>query len=368
MSDETTVIASGNLASPRRTITGLLGQLVFLGVSDKDALAVFTDAGLPARALEEPDFPISLQQELIICIALVRRLSSERSAVRIFFQSMHKVGIENLGVLGMAMRHAATAVAALQVCLNFPQLTWGHSRMVVRRESNISLFTFTMQRPVIRDAAAADIDSLVEYCLALDLVTSLRNIQDIANSDDSPLYITFPFPQPADWHLVQGNLPCPVEFSCAEACLAFSAAFDDTPLPRANPLVYRSYVSIAEKLSLMLSEEISLTERVTRWLWAYTPPLKRGEVASQLAMSERSLTRQLGNEGTSYATLLANVQAERARNYLRNPSLSVSEAGYRLGYTEPATFTRAFTKWTGSSPLKWRKHHIPSANALVTKT
>ena len=362
MDNQTTVIASGNLASARRTITGLLGQLVLLDVNDKDALDLFTNAGLPARALEEPDFPISLEQELIICMALVRRLGTGRSAVTIFFQGMHQIGIENLGVLGMAMRHAATTVAALQVCLNFPQLTWGHSRLVVRRQSRVSQFIFTMQRPQIRNASTADIDALVEYCLALDLVTSLRNIQDIVASEEAPLYITFPFAQPADWHLVQETLPCKVEFSSAEACLAFPDAFDDTPLPQANPLVYRSYVSIAKKLSLMLAEDISLTERVTRWLWAFTPPLKRGEVASQLAISERSLTRQLGNEGTSYATLLASVQAERARNYLRNPGLTVSEVGYRLGYTEPATFTRAFTKWTGSSPLKWRKHHIPPGN------
>jgi AraC-like DNA-binding protein len=355
MDDQTTVIASGNLASARRTITGLLGQLLLLGVDDADALKLFTDAGLPARALQELDFPISLQQELTICMALVRHLGNDRSAVRIFFQGMNQMGIENLGVLGMAMRHAATTVAALQVCLNFPQLTWGHSRMVVRRQSNVSQFIFTMQRPEIRDASEEDINALVEYCLALDLVTSLRNIQDIADSKEAPLYITFPFPEPVDWHLVQNTLPCPVTFSSTEACLAFPDAVDDTPLPRANPLVYRSYVAIAEKLSLMLAEDISLTERVTRWLWAFTPPLKRGDVAKQLALSERSLTRQLGNEGTSYATLLASVQEERAKNYLRNRSLTVSEVGYRLGYTEPATFTRAFTKWTGCSPLKWRK-------------
>tara|TARA_R110002073_G_scaffold13223_14_gene56671 strand:+ start:3530 stop:4627 length:1098 start_codon:yes stop_codon:yes gene_type:complete len=358
MGNHVTVIASGNLASSQRTVTGLLGQLQFLSVSDEDALALFTDAGLPARALAEPDFPISLEQELIICLALVRRLGRERSAVRIFFQRMHSIGIENLGVLGMAMRHSATAVAALQVCLNFPQLTWGHSRLVVTQEADISRFTFTIRRPQLRDASEADIDALVGYCLSLDLVTSLRNIQDITSMEVTPLYITFPFAQPDDWQQVADQLPCPIVFSSAEACLAFSGGFDNTPLPKANPLVYRSYVAIAEKLSLMLAEEISLTERVTRWLWAYTPPLKRGEVANQLAMSERSLTRQLGSEGTSYAELLASVQAERARNYLRNPGLTVSEVGYRLGYTEPATFTRAFTKWTGCSPLKWRKRYL----------
>ena len=53
--------------------------------------------------------------------------------------------------------------------------------------------------------------------------------------------------------------------------------------------------------------------------------------------------------------LLARVQSERAGNLLRNPGLSVAEIGYRLGYAEPAAFTRAFTRWTGQSPLKWRQ-------------
>ena len=94
-----------------------------------------------------------------------------------------------------------------------------------------------------------------------------------------------------------------------------------------------------------------------RWLWAYTPPPGRGEVAELLATSERNLTRQLAAEGTSYSELLARVQSERAKNLLRNRALSVSEIGYRLGYAEPAAFSRAFTRWTGQSPLKWRHAH-----------
>jgi AraC-like DNA-binding protein len=108
-------------------------------------------------------------------------------------------------------------------------------------------------------------------------------------------------------------------------------------------------------MSQMLAEDVSLEERVTRWLWAYTPPPNRSELADLLAMSERSLTRQLKLEGTSYSTLLARVQSERAQNFLRSSGLSVGEIGYRLGYSEPAAFTRAFTHWTGESPLQWRR-------------
>jgi AraC-like DNA-binding protein len=360
MENDGLVIASGNLATARRTITGVLGQLMLLNVSDRAALEIFTDAGLPSRALEEPDFPISLDQELFICLALAHQLG-EQSPARVFFGVAERMGIENLGVLGMAMLHAATTIEALKVCLTYPQLTWGHCRMVVRRQPDASVFSFAMHRPVIRDASAQDIDRLVEYCTVLDLVTSMRNIEGIVASDQPPRYITFPFPEPADWSEIRDGLPCPVRFSQEEACLAFPAAFDDTPLPRANPLLYRSYVSIAKKMSLMLAEEIGISERVTRWLWAYTPPLRRGEIAKQLGMSERSLTRALAAENTSYAELLALVQQERAENFLRNRSLAVTEISDRLGYSEPAAFTRAFSNWTGSSPLKWRKENLGSA-------
>ncbi|MDJ0879112.1 MAG: helix-turn-helix domain-containing protein [Halieaceae bacterium] len=355
MPDSSSVIASGNLAGARRIIAGVLGQLGFLGVDDETARRIFTNAGLPVRALEEPDFPISLQQELEICAALVNRLPEDVSPIRLLFEARPWMGIENLGVIGMAMKHAANAVEALKVCLAYPELTMGHCRMVVRQQGELSLFAFQMDRPSLRDADEAAIDRLVEYCTVLDLSTSLRNIEDIAISGQPPTWVSLPFPEPADWQAVAPSLEFPVRFSAAEACIAYPQAFDDEPLPNANPLLFKMYASLAEKMAQMLGEDAGIEERVMRWLWAYTPPLSRSEVADLLAMSERNLTRQLSNAGTSYSELLARVQSERARNFLRNPELSVTEIGYRLGYSEPAAFSRAFTHWTGESPLRWRQ-------------
>ena len=368
MSDESSVIASGNLASPRRIIAGVLGQLGFLDIDAETAREIFTGAGLPPRALEEPDFPISLQQELDICAALVRQLPPGASPIRMLFQARPRMGIENLGIIGMAMKHAATAVESLMVCLTYPELTMGHCRMVVRRQSEQALFSFHMDRPGksvpgLRDADEGLIDRLVEYCVVLDLSTSLRNIQDVSGSGEPPSWVSLPYPEPDDWQQVAGQLDFPVHFSAEEACIAYPQAFDGTPLPNANPLLYKMYASLAEKMSQMLAEDVGIEERVVRWLWAYTPPLKRREIAELLAMSERNLTRQLTNSGTSYSELLARVQSERARNFLRNRQLSVSEIGYRLGYAEPAAFTRAFTQWTGTSPLKWRQGQHPRAPA-----
>ena len=147
MQTKTSLIASGNLATSRRTITGVLGQFGLLEISNEAAAAIITDAGLPLRVLDEPSFPISIEQELVIFLAIVRLTVTTRSSARALFGRRQLLGIENLGVVGMAMRHAATAMDALEFFLTNPQMAWGHARMIVHWQSDASLFSFTMERP-----------------------------------------------------------------------------------------------------------------------------------------------------------------------------------------------------------------------------
>ena len=365
MQPKDVIIASGNLATARRTILGVLAQCALLQVDDHDVLEIFTAAGLPERALQELEFPISLERELPILNALVRSFTSRSSPACMLFKSLDKLGIESLGVLGMAMRHANSAIQALQICLTYPQLTGGHSRLVVKRHAGEIQFLFTMERPAIHGSTADEIDNLVQYCLVLDLVSSMRNLEGIVGTTLAPLRITFAFAQPEDWDELQLALPCPVKFSGSETSLAYGAQLEQMPNPHANPLLYQSYVSIADGMSQMLAEDFSCKERATRWLWAYTPPPKRKEVAALLAMSERSLTRQLGKEGTSFSELLAQVQEERAKNFLRRHDVSIAKISDQLGYAEPAAFSRAFSQWTGMPPGRWRRknyeHNIATA-------
>ncbi|MEH6589597.1 MAG: helix-turn-helix domain-containing protein [Halioglobus sp.] len=350
------IIASGNLGTPRRTIMGVLGQCALFELDEQRTKDIFTSAGLPARALEALDFPISLEQELLVCHALLQTLADGRSPICTVFGAMNNLGIENLAVLGMAMRHSDTAIDALKVCLTFPQLTGGHSRMLVKQQHGEMRLSFTMKRPSLRNVEAADIDKLVQYCVVLDLVSSLRNIDGLVMSNQVPLSITLPFEEPDDWSELNITLPCPVNFCGEEASFAYIQGMEREPLPHANPLLYRSYVAIAEKQSQMLAEEFSLQERVSRWLWAYSPPPDRRETARLLAMSERNLTRQLAREDTSFSQLTVQVQTERAKNFLADSTLSIAEISHRLGYAEPAAFSRAFSTWTGLPPGRWRKN------------
>ena len=79
------------------------------------------------------------------------------------------------------------------------------------------------------------------------------------------------------------------------------------------------------------------------------------DIARELHLTPRTLTRKLRARGTGYKELLADIRNTQAQSWLRSTHFSVAEIAYLLGYQEPANFTRAFKAWNKCSPLAWRK-------------
>ncbi|MFM2417452.1 MAG: hypothetical protein RL385_2175, partial [Pseudomonadota bacterium] len=79
------------------------------------------------------------------------------------------------------------------------------------------------------------------------------------------------------------------------------------------------------------------------------------DIAKRLYMSERTLKRRLMAQGTSFAALIEQVRRERATVLLETSDLPLSEVAEQVGYTELANFTRAFRRWTGVTPHRFRR-------------
>ena len=77
-------------------------------------------------------------------------------------------------------------------------------------------------------------------------------------------------------------------------------------------------------------------------------------VARSLGLSRQTLYRRLKEEGTTFERLLDRVRRRLALRFVREQGLSVKEASYRLGFSDPAAFSRAYKRWTGSSPAAGR--------------
>jgi AraC-like DNA-binding protein len=78
-------------------------------------------------------------------------------------------------------------------------------------------------------------------------------------------------------------------------------------------------------------------------------------VAQVLGMSDRTLQRRLEAAGTSFLEVQDGVRETRARQLLHDPALSLLAIAEQLGFSDLATFSRAFKRWTGEPPGMFRR-------------
>jgi transcriptional regulator GlxA family with amidase domain len=69
---------------------------------------------------------------------------------------------------------------------------------------------------------------------------------------------------------------------------------------------------------------------------------------------ERTLQRRLQAEGTTLQGILEETRRSIALGYLAHRRFAAYEVSFMLGYSEPATFFRAFERWTGQTPQQYR--------------
>ena len=85
--------------------------------------------------------------------------------------------------------------------------------------------------------------------------------------------------------------------------------------------------------------------------------LNGAAVAERLGCSERGLQRRLQRSGVSFAALVEQARSQLAARLLADTALSMTDISERLGYSEQSAFSRAFRRWTGSSPQTYRTLH-----------
>ena len=77
-------------------------------------------------------------------------------------------------------------------------------------------------------------------------------------------------------------------------------------------------------------------------------------VARRLGIPQRTLQRRLQAEGTSFAALVDGVRRELSERYLADPRVSTQEVAFLVGFSDVSAFHRAFVRWTGVTPARFR--------------
>ncbi len=89
----------------------------------------------------------------------------------------------------------------------------------------------------------------------------------------------------------------------------------------------------------------------------YMERIRLQDVADHVFVSQWYLSKLLHKEtGRSFPELMNGIRVARAKKLLQDPTLRISDVAEKLGFSDPAHFSRAFKRETGISAGEYRKH------------
>ena len=153
---------------------------------------------------------------------------------------------------------------------------------------------------------------------------------------------------------------CPITFEQAFNGLLLDNALLDLPLPQADAQLAHLHERYAATQLAALSEAGATAPYLRDWLATQLGPQlpRRGDAARALNISERTLARRLQAQQLSYEQLLDEVRRDAALHAVGQTARALNDIAQSLGFAEASTFYRAFQRWTGTTPGRWRKAQV----------
>ena len=333
----------------------LLAELLrSIGVDEQDLLL---RVGLDPARLESTDLRVSQPQASEFVTRAI--IESGEPGLGILLAKELKLPLH--GALGTAVMSSRTLGDALELMTRYLTLRVPH--LQVRKRENAGLACYQVTCDV-------DLGPLHGFIMAAMLFGCVSMGAQLTGSVVDGLKILRRGAEPAYFRRFRSQIPVPVEFDATENALVVPAARLALPVRFTDDQLAASSRAQCEEALRQLTEDAGFSCRVRRVIETSHPfPPKLARVAGTLFVSERTLKRRLQEEQASFQQLVDEVRLERAGDLLRNSGLNLSQIADALGYADAANFTRAFKRWTGTSPSQYRtqadRSEAPAQQALA---
>ncbi len=192
-----------------------------------------------------------------------------------------------------------------------------------------------------------------EFTLALLLMRS----RQACGIDWKPDYVGFAHERREARDEVCRIVGSPVDYGQGEIELRFSCELLQVPHQRSDS---RLESLLMRHGDLLLASLPHLGHTTTRVSSSIAREMSKGlptllTTAAALHMTPRTLQRQLAKRGASYSALLDEVRRGLAMKFIGDAAVTISEIGYQLHFSDATAFHRAFRRWTGEAPLRYRR-------------
>jgi|SRR5690606_6697693 len=251
----------------------------------------------------------------------------------------------SFNLLCHAVLHAGTLERALRRALQFLNVVLDDPRGELRIRDGMAHVILTNAGPP-RPAFAYRAYWLILMGVACWLIGRRIPLRTLDFACPAPVHRQ-------DYHKFFG---APVLFDQPVTRLVFSSSYLSLPIIRSDVALESFLREAPANILIRYRHDNDLSARMRAQLNAL--PIAEwpsfAELAAGLGMSVPTLRRRLRGEGQSFGTIKDELRFVAAERLLQENRLSVAEVAAELGYSEPSAFYRAFHKWIGQSPGRFR--------------
>ncbi|TCM66804.1 AraC-like DNA-binding protein [Acinetobacter calcoaceticus] len=329
---------------------GVLSFLAqFLTEHGFDPWALFHQYGIQQQDFNHKLMPISLQVHGEL-YEQARQLTGCNHLGLLVGQS---VGLANIGPLRFLVLNAATLRDAIQSLFHYSRLWYKGLHFILNEDEDYA---------GIRVFIDGDIPSKEQFQTGY-LVAIVSIMKLIGGDCWRPTLIRLSYPKLASAHLYEDFFQCPVWFGQSQCEILFpQAQLDQKRVGHDQQLDHFLRDHLTE---LEGHKGVDIKAQVCQIIEALLPhggcTIER--VAAYFSIHRFTLYRYLGEYQTTFEILLEQTRKNIAIELLKNNNILIMDVANQLGYEDQANFTRAFKRWYGLTPGRWRKQAIQNVFA-----
>jgi AraC-like DNA-binding protein len=304
---------------------------------------VFRSADLPIQLLRSPDTLLPLRDHFRLLKASSRELRDEVFAARLGRQ----ISVAGLGVYGKWVTQAPTLLEAIhRAGTSLPHMLQNATQLVVRHRGSEIHWSYELADPAVEGRHQNEMLAIGYMIAVVRHFAGARWLPVRIILGGLPTRLRYPLRELMSTDIVMRDAPGTVVFNQGLlTALNPNLGQADNGLSSGD-LGHIFDIPDPEDLSGRMSVLINL-ELLDR-----RPTLAR--IGNRSGLTRRTLQRRLREVGLTYSDLLRSALQRRAINLLCQRHLTITEVASMLGYEDPAHFTRAFERWAGICPSRWR--------------
>jgi len=306
-----------------------------------DPSTVFAEAGVDPALFNDPENLIAFRARSRLISTCVARSGCQHFGLLVGQQGH----LNDLGLVGLLAKYSPDVETALRSLRNHFALHARGAGPTLEVHGAVAMLGYEIHEPHSEAA-----DQIGDGALAFEY----NMLAALCGPGWKPLEVRFAHRKPADVGPFRRFFKAPMVFDAEQYELVFSADCLNRRLPSDDPALRRLLLKQVEALEVRYAEDLPTQVRSVLRTALLTGHASADQVAALFSMHSRTLNRRLNAFGTSFQLLVDASSLEIAQQMLENSALEVRQIALALDYADPSAFTRAFRRWSGTTPARWR--------------